>query len=355
MSFDQNWSGRRVFLTGHTGFKGSWLVHLLSALGARVWGYSLAPETTPNLCDLTEVSQLVECHHISDICNVGALQRALSAAEPELVIHMAAQPLVRRSYGDPLTTWNTNVMGTVNLLEAVRASASVRAVIIVTTDKCYENVGWHWGYREIDRLGGHDPYSASKAASEHVVESYRHSYFDKSGILLASARAGNVIGGGDWSEDRLIPDAARAVAVGKPLVIRNPAATRPWQHVLECVGGYLRLAECLLRGERQSASAYNFGPDRNANVTVGELLGRLQEFWVALDWHYDAVAAASGPHEATFLYLDSSKAHRELAWRPRWTIDDALRATAEWYTEVIADPAAAPEVTKRQVDLFRYT
>jgi len=324
-----SWAGRSVFVTGHTGFKGSWLSMWLNLLGARVTGYALAPDTTPSLFDLADVASSLAHHHEADVRDAAALADAMHAAQPELVLHLAAQPLVRRAYRAPADTWSTNVMGTVNVLDAVRACPSVKAVVVVTTDKCYENQEWLWGYRETDRLGGRDPYSASKAAAELVVHSYRKSFFESSGVLLASARAGNVIGGGDFSEDRLVPDAARAVAASGYLSIRNPEATRPWQHVLESLHGYLLLSERLLGGAAGFADAFNFGPVADDNLPVGELLERLHGHWPQLDWKVERVEGA--PHEAGYLYLDATKARRELGWQPRWALDAALARTATWY------------------------
>lgn len=324
---------------------------MLSALGSQVTGYALAPNTNPNLFDLLGTDRLLTRNELADIRDITRLKTAVRQSAPELIVHMAAQPLVRLGYAEPLATWNTNVMGTVNLLEAVRECASVRAVVVVTTDKCYENNGWAWGYREIDRLGGHDPYSASKAASELVVDSYRRSFFSQAGVLLASARGGNVIGGGDWSSDRLIPDAARAVARGESLRVRNPGATRPWQHVLDCIDGYLTLARRLLDGETKCATGYNFGPEPASNVTVAELLARFKKVWPELDWRADA-DPSDAPHEAAFLYLDSNKARQELGWAPKWGIDATIDATAEWYRVVRADPQAAASVTNRQLQAF---
>lgn len=262
---------------------------------------------------------------------------------------MAAQPIVRHSYAQPAETWDTNVTGTVNLLEAVRGTDGVKAVVVVTTDKVYDNRGWHWGYREVDALGGHDPYSASKAATEMVVQSYRKSFFSNGAPLVASARAGNVIGGGDWSEDRLVADAARAMAAGQPLIIRNPNATRPWQHVLDCLSGYLTLSGALLEGLAGSGAAFNFGPPATDNLRVIALLERLKPFWPDLAWLVDTTAAANAPHEASFLYVDSTKAHCELGWTSRWPFETALRATADWYQAVAANPNKARSITYQQL------
>lgn len=348
----ETYAGRRVFVTGHTGFKGAWLSLWLAGLGARVSGYALAPATRPDLFGLAGVESALHRHDIGDVRYGAALAAAVRGAQPEIVFHLAAQPLVRESYRDPVETWSTNVMGTVLLLEAVRACPSVRAVVVVTTDKCYDNREWLWGYRECDPLGGHDPYSASKAGTELVAASYRASFLREAGVLVATARAGNVIGGGDWSADRLLPDAARAVATGVPLRIRNPDATRPWQHVLEPLHGYLRLGAHLLAGREDCADAFNFGPAAADNRTVGELLAALQSHWPALRWEVDEAGRTGGPHEARHLYLDSARAQRLLGWWAVWPLDVALRATARWYEAVHADPAGARGVTERQIAEF---
>ncbi|WP_369796934.1 CDP-glucose 4,6-dehydratase [Cupriavidus sp. WS] len=352
ISMRNAYANRPVFLTGHTGFKGSWMSLWLARLGARLTGYALPPASRPDMFTHAGVRDALSAHHLADIRNAEALASALHAAQPEIVFHLAAQPLVRTSYRDPASTWATNVMGTVNLLEACRRCPSIRAIVIVTTDKCYDNREWLWGYRELDPLGGHDPYSASKAGAELVAASYRQSFLDQRGVLLATARAGNVIGGGDWSEDRLLPDAARAVAEGGTLQIRHPGATRPWQHVLESLNGYLLLGARLLAGEHEFASAFNFGPDACDNLSVADVLTRLQRHWPELDWEIDSAAAASAPHEARFLYLDSAKARRMLGWSPRWPLDNALAATAEWYRLVHEAPDLARGLTERQLDQF---
>lgn len=324
--FGDCYRGRRVLLTGHTGFKGSWLALWLQTLGAQVAGLALDPGTAPSHWDLL---RLDIADQRGDIRDATVVSGTLQAAQPEIVFHLAAQPLVRRSYRDPLETWSTNVMGTANVLEACRRQSSVRAIIVVTTDKCYENKEWDWGYRESDRLGGHDPYSASKAAAELVVASYRKAFFDvPSAPLLASARAGNVIGGGDWSEDRLIPDLVRAVSCGQALAIRSPQATRPWQHVLESLSGYLSLGQGLLAGDSALAQAWNFGPEAEGNQTVAQVLSRLQTGWPALTWYARTQAQ---PHEATLLQLDSTLARKRLGWQPVWSLDKGLAATADWY------------------------
>lgn len=318
--------GRRVLLTGHTGFKGSWLALWLHELGAVVTGIALQPATEPNHWSLVEVD--AEDRRF-DIRDASTLAAAVAEARPEIVFHLAAQPLVRRSYREPLETWSTNVMGTANLLEACRLTNSIRAIVVITTDKCYENSEWVWGYRENDKLGGHDPYSASKAGAELVAASYRSAFFGLPGSpLLATARAGNVIGGGDWSEDRLIPDVVRAVTTQQSLEIRSPNATRPWQHVLESLSGYLLLGQQLLEGRRDFAQAWNFGPEPEGNRKVADVLGQLAAYWPDVRWH---TTIQPQPHEATLLYLDSSKAHSLMKWQPVWQLEQALAATAHWY------------------------
>lgn len=317
---------RKVLLTGHTGFKGSWLSLWLSELGAEVTGIALSPEASPNHWDLL---QLDISDNRVDIRNYSDVSGVFTAAQPEIVFHLAAQPLVRRSYSEPLETWSTNVMGTAHVLEACRKTQSVRSVVVVTTDKVYANREWLWGYRETDGLGGHDPYSGSKVAVEHLVDSYRKAFFEaEDGILLATARAGNVIGGGDWSHDRLIPDCVRAIRAGKPLEVRFPDATRPWQHVLECLNGYLLLGQKLLEGNRTFAEAWNFGPDASENRAVSEILTKLKNHWPQLNWQ---AIQGSLLHEAKLLYLDNTKSKAKLGWNPVWTLDQCLSATADWY------------------------
>jgi CDP-glucose 4,6-dehydratase len=326
--FANVYRGKRVLITGHTGFKGSWLALWLSELGADVTGLALKPATHPNHWDLVKPATR-EC--LIDIRDPEAVIRDFLVTKPEIVFHLAAQPLVRRSYSDPLETWATNVMGTANILEACRQTPSVRAIVTITTDKCYENREWAWGYREIDRLGGHDPYSASKAGSELVAASYRSAFFNtENAPLLATARAGNVIGGGDWSEDRLIPDLVRAVAQSRSLEIRSPLATRPWQHVLESLSGYLLLGQRLLQVDKTCAEAWNFGPEPEGNRSVLEVLNKLNGHWSSLRWF---VTEKSQPHEAKLLYLDSSKARSKLRWQPVWNFETAINKTASWYRD----------------------
>jgi CDP-glucose 4,6-dehydratase len=347
------WDAKRVFLTGHTGFKGSWLSLWLQQLGASVSGYSLAPPTNPSLFEAADVAKGMRCYH-GDICDADALRCAVHASAPEIVIHMAAQPLVRRSYEDPLGTYKTNVMGTANLLDAVRGCDSVRAVVVITTDKCYENQEWIWPYREEDRLGGHDPYSNSKACAELVVSSYRNSFFptarySEHGVAIASARAGNVIGGGDWAQDRLIPDVIRAFASQEVARIRNPQAIRPWQHVLEPLRGYLMLAEQLYRSGVGFSGAWNFGPQYADARPVDWIVRRM-----ALLWGPDAgfqIDGSTHPHEAKLLKLDWSKAANELKWEPALSLAQALELTVAWYRGWQAGAPAA-ELTASQIEQY---
>lgn len=325
--FGDFYRGKRVLVTGNTGFKGSWLSLWLKQLGAEVVGIALAPETQPNHWNLLGLKSIIQ-HYDLDIRQAAEVSSVFKAIQPEVVFHLAAQPLVRRSYRDPLETWSTNVVGTANVLESCRQTRSVRAILAVTTDKCYENQEWAWGYRENDRLGGHDPYSASKAASELVAASYRRAFFNIDGApQLATARAGNVIGGGDWSEDRLIPDLVRSISAQQSLEVRSPNATRPWQHVLESLSGYLLLGQKLVEGTKNFDDAWNFGPERSGNRTVADVLNRLQVHWPEMQWQQ---AAAPQPHEANLLYLDSSKAHAKLGWQPLWNLDTTLEKTADW-------------------------
>ena len=327
------WRNARVYVTGHTGFKGGWLSLWLASLGARVHGYALAPESDPNLFTAARVADHVE-HDVGDIRNLEQLERSIAAFEPEVVFHMAAQPLVRRSYANPVETYSTNVMGTVHVLDVIRRIPSVRGAVIVTSDKCYENREWLWGYREEDRLGGFDPYSNSKACAELVTASYRSSYFSQASsaehkVALASARAGNVIGGGDWSEDRLIPDMVRGFLAARPVRIRYPQAVRPWQHVLEPLAGYIALAEHLLQQGTAFAGAWNFGPEENDAWPVARVADAMTALWGAgASW---VCNSAENPHEAGYLKLDAGKARSLLDWRPRLSIDHALRWVVEWF------------------------
>lgn len=335
-AFGTAYRGRRVLVTGHTGFKGSWLSLWLHALGAEVTGLALDPPSDPNHWDLLELP--ITDHRI-DIRDEAAVREVFAEAKPEMVFHLAAQPLVRRSYHEPVNTWATNVMGTAHVLESIRRTSEVRAAVIVTTDKCYENQEWPWPYREIDRLGGHDPYSASKAGAELITASYRSAFLgDAGGPLVATARGGNVVGGGDWSEDRLIPDLVRSLVAGESLVIRSPRATRPWQHVLDCLSGYLLLGQRLLEGDVHCAEPWNFGPDQQGTRNVEEVLQALTHEWPRLDWQ---VATAQQPHEAGLLQLDSTKAKLRLGWQPVWSHEEALGHTASWYREWLESGTAS--------------
>jgi CDP-glucose 4,6-dehydratase len=326
------WKSTRVFLTGHTGFKGGWLALWLARLGATVRGYSLDPSTSLNLFGTARIAEMLEDTR-GDIRDRDALNRAMHEFAPDVVFHLAAQPLVRLSYSDPLGTYETNVMGTANVLESVRNTPSVRAVVVITTDKCYENHEWHWGYRETDPLGGYDPYSSSKACVEIVSAAYRNSFFrensQRHGVLLATARAGNVIGGGDWSDDRLIPDLVRGFQSGQPVLIRRPKSIRPWQHVLEPLSGYLTLAERLLAGESHFASAWNFGPWEDDAWPVEKIAAAMSERWgEGAMWTIDSTPTV---HEAGYLKLDSSKARAELGWMPQLRLKSALEWVIDWY------------------------
>jgi CDP-glucose 4,6-dehydratase len=326
------WRGKRVFLTGHTGFKGSWLSLWLQRLGAEVTGYSLAAPSSPSLFEAARVAEGMTSLH-GDVRDLPALLEAMRQARPEIVIHMAAQSLVRYSYAEPVETYAVNVMGSVNLLEAVRHAQGVKAVVNVTTDKCYENKEWLWGYRENEPMGGHDPYSNSKGCAELVSASYRASFFSaqthgQHGVALATARAGNVIGGGDWAKDRLIPDILAAFEQSKIVNIRNPHATRPWQHVLEPLRGYLTLAERLYNHGPDYAEAWNFGPKDEDARPVGAIVRRMAELWGGdAQWQIDA---AEQPHEASYLKLDISKARGRLGWQPLLGLDQALEMIIGW-------------------------
>lgn len=328
------WRARRVLVTGHTGFKGGWLCLWLQQLGAEVTGYALAPNTSPNLYDAAAVGSGLRQSILADIRNLDRLCEVLRSARPEVVIHMAAQPLVRASYDDPIETYAVNVLGTVTLLEAIRRSGGVRSVVSVTSDKCYENREWVWGYRESDPMGGFDPYSSSKGCAELVTAAMRSSFFHPESwsehkVAVASARAGNVIGGGDWAEDRLVPDLVRAFSAGRAAAVRRPDAIRPWQHVLEPLSGYLVLAERLVDEGPEFADAWNFGPDESDSREVGWLADRVGKLW-GEGARFEGDRRAH-PHEATYLKLDCSKARARLGWRPRWRLERALDETVAWY------------------------
>ena len=330
------WAGRRVLLTGHTGFKGSWLALWLSELGANLCGVALEPSTSPALFDQLSLTKKLVNHRLFNIVNYSRLASLIADFQPQIVFHLAAQPLVRRSYQDPLGTWATNVQGSLNLLEALKPLKQSCSVVMVTTDKVYANQEWDYGYREEDRLGGHDPYSASKAAAELAIASWRSSFCGKASyqtphLSIATARAGNVIGGGDWAEDRIVPDAMRSLSSGQPIPVRRPEATRPWQHVLEPLGGYLLLAEKLTTYGNTYSSSFNFGPMLEANRSVCELVESALSFWPG---SWQDCSDSSAPHEAGRLHLQIDKAYHQLGWRPRWNFDSTVKRTVSWYRAV---------------------
>jgi CDP-glucose 4,6-dehydratase len=342
------WRNRRVLVSGHTGFKGAWLCLWLQSLGAQVTGFSNGVPTQPSLYELARVAEGMESVH-GDVRDADAIAKALTDCEAEVVIHMAAQPLVRRSFAEPRATYETNVMGTVNLLEAVRLNKGVRVVVNVTSDKCYENREWEWSYRENEPMGGLDPYSSSKGAAELVTSAYRRSFFSEpDGPRLASARAGNVIGGGDWGEDRLVPDVMRAALASETVRVRNPNSIRPWQHVVNPLSGYLVLAQEIWESPRH-AGGWNFGPAEDEARPVGWLIERLAELWPEqIRWALDA---GPHPHEAHYLKLDSSLAHSRLGWQPPASLETALAETVAWYRELQAGTDMR-QVTLGQLELF---
>jgi CDP-glucose 4,6-dehydratase len=340
--------GKKVFITGHTGFKGTWLSHVLLFAGADVTGYALEPNTEPSLFKLSGLEEHISSIY-GDVRNLDALQSAMNKAQPEIVFHLAAQPLVRLSYKEPVLTYETNVMGTVNVLEAVRHTASVRSVVNVTTDKVYENKEWHWGYRENENLCGFDPYSNSKSCSELVTYSYRNSFFStKDAPALSTARSGNVIGGGDYAEDRIIPDCVRATQKGESIKVRNPNSIRPYQHVLECLFGYLNLAEKQWF-DKSLCGAYNFGPDDESCVSTGTLVELFCQSWQGATW---MVQGDGGPHEANFLKLDCSKAKANLNWKPKLHIKEAIEMVVAWYERVNLN-SPVQEVLNAQIKKYQ--
>lgn len=325
MSF---YKDKRVFITGHTGFKGSWMCKVLEMAGAKITGYSLKAPTDPSLFEIAEIEKGMEKSIIADIRNLDTLKKAMIEAKPEIVIHMAAQPIVRESYKDPVFTYETNVMGTVNILEAVRSCSSVKSVVNITTDKVYRNNEWEWGYREIDALDGFDPYSNSKSCSELVTSSYKKSFFADKDIAISTCRAGNVIGGGDFAKDRIIPDCVRAMKNKTEIIVRNPYSTRPYQHVLEPVCTYLMLAQKQYE-DKSFAGEYNVGPDDQDCVNTGTLVNLFCKYW-GKEAKWKNVCEENAPHEANFLKLDCSKIKSKLNWHPRWHIDDAIEMVVEW-------------------------
>ena len=327
------WSGRRVLVTGHTGFKGSWLTLWLLRLGAEVWGYSLPPDKPMSLHQQLMLEEKNFRHCIGNLLDLPSLQKFVTKAQPEVVFHLAAQSLVRRSYREPLSTWSTNVQGSLSLLESLKCLDSTCAIVMVTTDKVYLNREWDYGYREDDRLGGHDPYSASKAAAELAISSWRSSFVGSGShqnqhLLIATARAGNVIGGGDWADERIVPDIIRALSSKKIISVRSPQATRPWQHVLEPLSGYLLLAESLFKAGTTFASSFNFGPYLDSNRSVRQLVTEALRTWPG-DWH--DLSAPDSPHEASKLHLQIDKAYHQLSWRPKWDFQITVARTMAWY------------------------
>lgn len=347
------WKGKKVFLTGHTGFKGSWLSIWLLNLGAKVYGYSLAPLSPRSMYELCQIDSILYISEYSDIRDIKSLSKSVAKFEPDIVIHMAAQSLVRNSFVDPVSTYEVNVMGTINLLEACKKVCSIKSIIVVTTDKCYENIEQIWSYREFDRLGGYDPYSNSKACCELVVEAYRNSFFSSQGsAVLATARAGNVIGGGDWSYDRLVPDFVRASMENKQLVIRNPESIRPWQYVLDPLHGYLLLAENLFKNVNKElfSGAWNFGPNESSNVSVSVVLDLLNlQMSKPLEW---SSPLGVEPHEANTLKLDATKAKKYLGWDSRLNLHAAIKETMIWYKQSYANPELSLKLTNEQIQSY---
>ncbi len=344
------WSGKKVLITGHTGFKGSWLSLWLQHRDVKVTGLALDPPTTPSLFDIANVADGMTSI-IGDIRNGAVVKDAFDRCTPDIVIHMAAQPLVLYSYDNPVETYETNVMGTVHILEACRQSDSVKAAVMITTDKCYENKEWVWGYREDEPMGGYDPYSNSKGCSELVISAYRQSYFNAGGhhAAIASTRAGNVIGGGDWAADRLIPDFMNAILENKPVIIRSPTSIRPWQHVLEPLNGYLMLAENLYTNKTDFSEAWNFGPDQSDAREVQWIINRIAKLWgEGAKWRLDK---KPHPHEATYLKLDCSKAHTLLGWHPRLSLATTLQWIVEWYKHY-RDSSDMRAITLQEIERY---
>lgn len=342
------WSSKKVFVTGNTGFKGSWLTLWLKTLGANVRGYSLKPDTDPNLFEALKLDKLYYTK-FADIRDLTALQEEIRNFGPDIVFHLAAQPLVRDSYTDPIYTFETNIIGTANLLEACRKSEYVSAINVITTDKCYENTESLRGYKETDRLGGHDPYSNSKACAELVTQSYRDSFFSYTNQAVATSRAGNVIGGGDWASDRLVPDIIRSVYESKKLSIRNPQSYRPWQHVFEPIEGYLQLTEMLYENREKYCQAWNFGPDSDSPLSVLEILNLFKKNLPDLSWDVDN---DDHPHEANLLMLDISKVRSELEWKPKLRLDEAIQEICNWYINYYDNPEKISEYSIEEIQKF---
>ncbi|MDW7694930.1 CDP-glucose 4,6-dehydratase [Flammeovirgaceae bacterium SG7u.111] len=356
VSFEEAYKGKKVLVTGHTGFKGSWMTQWLVMLGADVYGYSLEPNTSPSLFDQLELEKDID-HKIGDIRDFATLKSYIGEVDPDIIFHLAAQPLVRYSYREPLETTEVNVMGTVNVLDAVRQLGISTSVVVITTDKSYENKEWLFGYRENDPMGGHDVYSASKGACEIMVSSWRSSFFsDNDKVKVASVRAGNVIGGGDWAEDRIVPDCIRFLSEGKTIEVRNPHATRPWQHVLEPIHGYLALGTQLLseeeppRGRDVYCGGFNFGPLISSNKNVGILVEEVLKNWGEGKWEDHSNVDAL--HEASLLNLTIDKVFHLLNWIPRWNFEETIKQTVDWYKEVYSNPESAKEITLKQIKLY---
>lgn len=342
------YKGKKIIITGHTGFKGTWLTLILKKLGAEVLGYSLEPNTNPSLFNICDLHNEIRSFY-GDIRNYKLLQEVISEFKPDLIFHLAAQPLVRLSYKNPKLTYETNVIGTLNVYEAARKCKNLKGIVSITTDKCYENKELDYGYKEEDPMGGYDPYSSSKGCVELLSNSYRKSFFENEGILIATCRAGNVIGGGDFAEDRLIPDFVRAVVEDKTMIIRNPLAVRPWQHVLEPLTGYLMLGIKLLEGKKEFGEAWNFGPDKNETLSVGSVLDNCIKVWGKGSYGLDK---SDNPHEAMTLKLDISKAKKELNWKPKYSVSKAIEETIIWYKELYSGKMDIKRFTINQIEEY---
>ena len=350
MEIDSNfWNGRSVFITGHSGFKGGWLSLWLKEMGANIYGYSLEASTNPNFFNIINLGSKIHNSVVGDIRDLPRLTKSMQEAKPSVIFHMAAQPLVRQSYKDPIETFTTNLIGTINVFEAARKIETVETIVNITTDKCYENQEWDRPYQETDRLGGYDPYSSSKACSEIATSAYRNSFLSEAGIKLASARAGNVIGGGDWAVDRLIPDFFRSIDSNETLRIRSPKAVRPWQHVLDPLSGYIMLAEKLVINSSNYAEAWNFGPEQSGAKTVLWVLDRLSEKFTNSRWE---IENTKQHHEASLLKLDISKAKSKLGWKPRWSLETAIDNTVEWY-QAFKENKNMEDFTIKQIKLYQ--
>lgn len=354
--FNDFFKHKRVFITGHTGFKGSWLLVWLKKLGAEICGYSLEPPTDPNLYDLVGANVGIKSIH-GDVRDFSSVKKAINDFGPEIVIHLAAQSLVRKSYADPMLTFSTNIMGTVNVVEAVRQARGVKAVLNVTSDKCYENKEWIWGYRENDPMGGNDPYSSSKGCSELITSCYLKSFFDKTSfgkldIGLASARAGNVVGGGDFAMDRIIPDIVRSISKNESVYIRSPRAIRPWQHVLEPLCGYLKLSKCLYTHGNSFSGGWNFGPDTDSICNVRLIVEKIFNLWGKNKAQINLDNKQKNPHESAILKLDSSKARTRLKWKPLLNLHQSLEWTVNWYDAFFTDPTKLRDLTEKQIDQY---